>query len=43
MNIALVNQLDNRFTPVLARALQAAGHGVTVVAPGGEKRSKGQE
>jgi tetratricopeptide (TPR) repeat protein len=35
MNIALVNQLDNRFTPVLARGLQAAGHAVTVVAPGG--------
>jgi hypothetical protein len=35
MNIALVNQLDNHFTPVLARGLQAAGHGVTVVAPGG--------
>ena len=40
MNIALVNQLDNRFTPVLARALQAAGHGVTVVAPGENKKKQ---
>ncbi len=35
MNIALVNQLDNRFTPLLARGLQATGHRVSVVAPGG--------